>query len=862
MISGPTDKFFRTALLLLALLMPALEICAQNIITGKVTDADGSPVAGAFIYAYSGNGMAGYSLCDEQGEFRLKMPEGKDADTLRANCLGFKAGTLSTAGLEPPYEIRLEKQPISIKEARVTASAVEEKGDTLKYMPGAFSDGTEKVLSDLLEKIPGLAVTESGGLKHNGTFINKFYVEGMDLMGSRYGVVTKNLDPDKIAAIEIYRHHQPIRVLSGIANDDRSAVNIILKESARGTWLLTGDALLGAPELPLFDARVMLTRFAKESQDLLLLKGNNVGTDIIKEITEQQYFGKTGAFRISQENLDSDFESRLNPVRTNMPLPREYWYDNISGIGSVNHLKKISDEKQLRYSLQAAAERCDESSSSTEEVTFDDGNTLAIREAKAQTDTKYYLCGKISYENNAVKGYVKNDLTFSGQLRGDSGDLTQGSHRHMQQYTLPSFKVQNDFDATLRRTERKALKIASATRFVSNSHEGVFERDGVSYDQIFNQKEFISNNSVSSIAAAGRVRLDISGGLNLEYQGIDATLDGTGSSVSLFGIAPNIAVSATAHIGKTELRAYLPAYLHIVCGGKTFLYPEVSPSINLERKFSQSFKARAHASYSISRSRIESLLPCTVMSGYRSVSRSDSLARHDNLRGEAALEFADNPAMFYATLSASAYRFVGNRMPFSLYSDITTATGYTEGRQSTGCAGVSGKVSKFFGVRTFVIELSGGWSRLNEEHTLQDKLCSYSTDMWDARAKVRTNPTRWISIEAIADWHRNDISGSSANSSDAVALTGSLSLIPLKQFSVTAFCHSLHESAAGIKMTNTPLLKCSAEWKFQKFAVTLECRNILDCKEFNRTCTDTFRTFTTSVALPGRQYLAGIRMSL
>ena len=50
-------------------------------------------------------------------------------------------------------------------------------------------------------------------IMYNGKYIRKFYVEGMDLMGGGYGVITNNLDADKIARVEVYRNHQPIKAL-------------------------------------------------------------------------------------------------------------------------------------------------------------------------------------------------------------------------------------------------------------------------------------------------------------------------------------------------------------------------------------------------------------------------------------------------------------------------------------------------------------------------------------------------------------------------------------------------------------------------------------------------------------------------
>ena len=41
--------------------------------------------------------------------------------------------------------------------------------------------------------MPGIDVSESGQIRYNNRPINKFYIEGLDLMGGRYGVAVNNV---------------------------------------------------------------------------------------------------------------------------------------------------------------------------------------------------------------------------------------------------------------------------------------------------------------------------------------------------------------------------------------------------------------------------------------------------------------------------------------------------------------------------------------------------------------------------------------------------------------------------------------------------------------------------------------------
>lgn len=135
----------------------------------------------------------------------------------------------------------------------------------MDYAASAFKTENDRSLGDLLQNLPNISVTQGGGIMYNGKYIRKFYVEGMDLMGGGYGVITNNLDADKIARVEVYRNHQPVKALKNTDSEGKTAINIILKEDYRNTWIGSADASLGAPVFPLFNAKAMASQFGKKN---------------------------------------------------------------------------------------------------------------------------------------------------------------------------------------------------------------------------------------------------------------------------------------------------------------------------------------------------------------------------------------------------------------------------------------------------------------------------------------------------------------------------------------------------------------------------------------------------------------------
>lgn len=57
--------------------------------------------------------------------------------------------------------------------ATVESHSVRRRGDTLSFYIQAFTDGTEQVLDDLINKIPGLTTNEQGAISYDGEAINR-----------------------------------------------------------------------------------------------------------------------------------------------------------------------------------------------------------------------------------------------------------------------------------------------------------------------------------------------------------------------------------------------------------------------------------------------------------------------------------------------------------------------------------------------------------------------------------------------------------------------------------------------------------------------------------------------------------------
>lgn len=80
---------------------------------------------------------------------------------------------------------------LELQEVVVTAKKIRQSGDTISYAASSYISKNDKTLEDLLRKMPGIEIKADGQILYNGQWINEFYIEGLDMLGSNYSVATK-----------------------------------------------------------------------------------------------------------------------------------------------------------------------------------------------------------------------------------------------------------------------------------------------------------------------------------------------------------------------------------------------------------------------------------------------------------------------------------------------------------------------------------------------------------------------------------------------------------------------------------------------------------------------------------------------
>jgi hypothetical protein len=124
--------------------------------------------------------------------------------------------------------------------------------------------------------MPGIEVLPDGKILYQGK-VNKYYIEGLDLLEGKYNLANDNLPYQEVSQVQILENHQPIKTLDSLQFSDRTALNIKLKN----TYTFTGQARLevvlaryfGMPILSdAFSKRQMLTTYQTNNTEIMYLQ--------------------------------------------------------------------------------------------------------------------------------------------------------------------------------------------------------------------------------------------------------------------------------------------------------------------------------------------------------------------------------------------------------------------------------------------------------------------------------------------------------------------------------------------------------------------------------------------------------------
>lgn len=368
----------------------------------------------------------------------------------------------------------LTPKAVSLKEVTVKPDPLRQKGErlrvgehssgiTLSHNLASFLGKGDVTLEDGLKRLPGVDVSQNGGISYMGKPISQFNIEGMDLLGGKYNLATRNIPADYVTQVEIVRNHHSRRVEKDVPSNEVS-MNIKLSNKAKFKPFGQEEAGVGAsPPTPLQGERGVITPDVESQQQDYLRPspvGEGSGVRLLLGLTGMMFTnkfqticsvkgGRSTSGRLQGKNYKgfaradmfdhfggSDVSTRATSMFGGFdggaPPQGEYLYQRRStlvallaknGMATLNGILRTDSFTTMKVNADYSYHRATHDISQSTTYLAEGGNYVTVSEQMSPI-TKIHLPKlSVNYLKNADRVYLSETFVLKGKFEENEGDV-------------------------------------------------------------------------------------------------------------------------------------------------------------------------------------------------------------------------------------------------------------------------------------------------------------------------------------------------------------------------------------------------------------------------------------------------------
>lgn len=844
-------------------------ILAQTIVQGHIKDAKGKNVPDASVTLNNplNGSIVAYGFSNEVGNYKLSIDT--NIDSLSISVAGFNvaAKTKQIKNQSQIVNFVADTKEIELKEVIVKSTKIWGKKDTINYLVSAFSDKKDFVIGDVLKKMPGIDVGKDGSISYQGKPINKFYIENMDMLQGRYGIATNNISAKDVATVQILENHQSIKALEKTNPSNDAAINLKLKDEAKGTLSIMAKLGLGASPL-LWENELAGMYFAKKRQNITTYKGNNSGVNLSNEL--RSFYGQTN---FGAENI-------LNVQMPSSPgIDQKRYLFNNSNAVTVNNLFKSKENSQLNLNLIYLNDHENRKSNEYSSYYLPGERKIVIDEGLASAKNTDRLETEIRYNLNETNNYINNFLNISGLWENSMGDVSSTMNVH-QALRQPSFSVSNDFNWVKKTSDEKGFKVYSTLGFKTTPQKlmiypGLYPdifNDGNDYSMLKQDSRInscYSNNTFTLLSPImfGKFRIDSDLGLNLEYRNLHSsvyTKNGdnqallassdsmknnldwmkysayTSATLKYYVEALKIDVSFPINYNIIQLNNKITSDKENIC--KLYFQPSLSISYEVNTKL----KLTGGYSFYNQTGNMMSLYTGYILSDYRSLNRYDGqLSESSGNGGSISLSYKDLVNMFFFSSGLNYNYSKSNILYGQNFQGILSVISSIEQEHSQNGVSVNSHISKGFDWKNIVTTLNASYGTSSAEQLRQNTLIDCRSKGLNLTGSLDCKPVSYVVFAYKGVWGKSWTkieSGENASSFNSFVNNLSLDISLPKNLSINlGYEHYYNSASLGSKRLSFTDLGMSYVWK--KMHYSLSWNNIFNTDNYTSSYYDAINTF-------------------
>lgn len=852
----------RSVILLFSFMAAAVAV-AQVDVTGMVLDKESKdPLGRASVVIKGKDGkLKTFTTTDSKGGFAIKLPS-TEGCRLEVTVMGYAKQGFAADSVKFPLTVYMEHGATLLKEVTVKGNRIREQGDTLTYMVNAFAQSQDRSIGDVLKRMPGLDVVDGGVVKYKGKSINKFYIEGKDLLGSDYGIATQGVKHEDVGAVEVMENHQPLLVLGGIAYSDDAAINLKLKEEAKAKWNVNGSLGGGYSTMPeggLWRADVYAMMMKSDFQHITDFKTNNTGQTLSES--------GVGALNIRTH------ESVSVPVPSAASIGGSSMQFNRSAQLSTNTLGTVGNgdlKGQLNYSYNRT-------SGMANSVTtyFLEGGDRVITENREGVESRNSLLGRFTYQQNLRSAYINNSLSTKFDWKDATLDVT-GTLPNSEKGVFRSGFIGNDFKMIKRFNDNHLVTFVSTNEWLKKPESVTINRNGETVGQSVNDAAFYTEESAAYTFALGGITVHLEGGLKGYLRSMDSEARGVNVQQVLGSDSLVNTINTSYIMGfmrpKLEYRLNKVNFILDI----PFIYSrydfdhalanrsdaDFSPMMQMVWKPNDKWNLTGLGGFGRSPIDLDMVQRGYIMTNYRTFRRGVDNFYHVWSKNVGADVGYTNilQELFANAMVTKMWGEMPYTMVQQLYGDYVVY-GYAPSNSRNNSLMVNGYLSKSLKFMRGMLSINGGWQRSESEIISEGTPILSVSDSWNVNANISTTPVRWLNVEYKVYFGAVNMvmNGTSAGWYGNVQNDLQLTLMPLKKWEWRVNGTHVGSQLTEKKYKNSYLLSTRLKYNYSKSVeVAAELNNILNIRCISSRSYNQLTSYESQNWMRGRELLISI----
>ena len=194
----------------------------------------------------SDSSVVAYAMTNKQGFYQLQTTTSLSELLIKVTGFGIKRQLSLIKNQTQTFDFSVEKEDVKLREAVVKSQKIWGNRDTLNYLVSAYLKDYDRTIADVLRKLPGITIEDNGNIKYQGTPINHFYIENLDMLQGRYNLATQSIKAEDVATVQVLENHEHAHALQDQMPSANAAINLKLKNKAKGIWSQSVEVGSGA----------------------------------------------------------------------------------------------------------------------------------------------------------------------------------------------------------------------------------------------------------------------------------------------------------------------------------------------------------------------------------------------------------------------------------------------------------------------------------------------------------------------------------------------------------------------------------------------------------------------------------------